>query len=139
MHSPRRSTALSVAVAILFGAIGQSLRCETPATPTFSNSPTETNFALEARTAGESKAASLATEERSKVKLDFIPGDERTRRAHRGFPSLTAPKGAYGVEGHGSQRNIFSRDGEPMTEKELAEWIRKDERYEEGMTVYLLC
>jgi hypothetical protein len=139
MKRRSHSAIFAAAAAILLGGATQPLRSATPEVRTFSNSPADTSFALEGRAAGESKAASLAGQERSKIKLDFIPADERTRRTSGGYPMVTAPKGAYGVEGHGSPWSIFDRTGEPMTEENLAEWIRTDERYVAGMTVYLLC
>ena len=101
------------------------------------NSPGDADFSL---SPGESKVSSLtARSSRSKVKLDFIPVEERRNRANRGFPCVTAPSGAYGVEGHGSPDSVFCRTGEPMTAKELASWIVTDSRFRPGMTVYLLC
>src|SRR5688500_976344 len=102
MKRRSHSAIFAAAAAILLGCATQPLRSATPEVRTFSNSPADTSFALEGRVAGESKAASLGGQERSKIKLDFIPADERKRRTSGGYPMVTAPKGAYGVEGHGS-------------------------------------
>jgi hypothetical protein len=103
----------------------------------FCNSPSTSNFSL-SRSSGESKVSSLGSS-RSKVKLDFIPADERASRTRRGFPCVSTPVGAYGVEGHGTANTVFCRTGEPMNARELAKWIRNDSRYQAGMTVYLMC
>ena len=104
------------------------------------NSPNPGDLSLEGNSSGESKVSSLTSKNgRSKIKLDFIPVSERRERANRGFPSVTAPEGAYGIEGHGSPDAVFCRTGEPMTARELANWIVNDPRFRPGMTVYLLC
>lgn len=104
------------------------------------NSPNTGDFSLDSSSHDGSKVSSLTSKNgRSQIKLDFIPVEERRSRTTRGFPSVTAPEGAYGIEGHGSPDSVFCRTGEPMTAKELASWIVNDPRYRSGMTVYLLC
>ena len=112
---------------------------EEPVQARFCNSPSLANFALDNSTNGESKVSALTSERRTHLKLDFIPSDERAKRASRGYPCVSAPEGAYGIEGHGSPHSVFSRNGVPMNARELAEWIRNDDRYQAGMTVYLFC
>jgi hypothetical protein len=102
-------------------------------------SPSSQNFSLDARPDGESKVAALVSQERSPVKLDFIPLEERASRARRGYPTVTVPQDGYGVEGHGTPSSVLCRTGEPMNAKELAKWIGGDSRYQAGMTVYLMC
>jgi hypothetical protein len=103
------------------------------------NSPSAANPASNGQPPCESKVSSLTSEGRAHIKLDFIPSDERAKRASRGFPCVSSPEGVYGIEGHGSPHSVFSREGEPMNASELAEWIRNDTRYQAGMTVYLFC
>lgn len=71
------------------------------------------------------------------VKLDFIPADERVMRNSGGYGRIEAPRGTYGVEGHGDPGTMFFRNGQTCTAQELARWIRNDSRYTPGMTVYL--
>lgn len=112
---------------------------ETVDDPQPSNSPKNESFALASGSRGESKIPFLAGSGRSHIKLDFIPVDERTSRSRRGFPRVTAPEGAYGIEGHGTPDSVFCRTGEPMSARELAKWILNDSRYHTGMPVVLLC
>jgi hypothetical protein len=103
------------------------------------NSPTPADANVNDQATGESKVSALTSEGRTHIKLDFIPSEERAKRASRGFPSVNSPEGVYGIEGHGSPHSVFTREGEPMNARELAEWIRNDTRYQAGMTVYLFC
>lgn len=107
--------------------------------PEPSNSPSTADFALDSNSSGESKVSALSSEKRGHIKMDFIPEDERARRTSKGFPCVSPPEGAYGVEGHGTPYNIFDRTGEPMSAGKLAERIRSDRSFQAGMTVYLLC
>lgn len=107
--------------------------------PEPSNSPKRGSFALNASSEGESKVENLTQTHRERVKLDFIPVQERKNRTVKGYPSVSAPDGTYGVEGHGSPDSIFCRTGEPMTAEELARLIATDSRFRPGMTVYLFC
>jgi hypothetical protein len=103
------------------------------------NSSTPADSASDGQATCEPKVSALTSEGRSHIKIDFIPSEERAKRASRGFPCVSSPEGVYGIEGHGSPHSVFSRDGEPMNARELAEWIRNDARYQAGMTVYLFC
>jgi hypothetical protein len=103
------------------------------------NAPTPADSAVTEQAAAEPKVSALTSQERAHIKLDFIPSDERAKRASRGFPSVSSPDGVYGIEGHGTPHSVFTREGEPMNARELAEWIRNDTRYQAGMTVYLFC
>lgn len=104
-----------------------------------SPSAVTSTYAQNFRQPGESKVDSLTSPGRSHIKIDFIPVEERVSRTRRGFPCVTAPEGAYGIEGHGTPTSVFCRTGEPMSARELAKWITNDGRYQAGMTVYLLC
>lgn len=102
-------------------------------------SPSSPNLALGARPDGETKVSQLVNSVRSRVKLDFIPSEERTSRARRGYPSMSSPEGSYGVEAHGAPDSIFCKNGDPMSANDLAWWIKNDSRYGAGMTVFLMC
>jgi hypothetical protein len=73
------------------------------------------------------------------IKLDLVPLKERQERAQLGYKRLRVPKGSYGVEGHGSPRCMYFKNGDVLTAPELARWIRNDTRYVRNMTVYLLA
>lgn len=85
------------------------------------------------------KNSALAFVVRDEVKLDFISATERRERSELGYKRLTVPKGTYGVEGHGTPKQMYFKNGKVLTARELARWIRNDPRYEPGVTVYLLA
>jgi hypothetical protein len=132
-----------VVMAVLLGSIASlevKLCAESEGKrPQVCDSPSTENSPLNSTTSAESKVGSLDKQERSHVKLDLIPVDERASRDRRGFPSVSAPAGTYGVEGHGVPGSVFYRSGEPMSAGELATRITNDSRYQPGMTVYLAC
>lgn len=106
--------------------------------PQPSNSPKRGGFALDPSSEG-SKVDALTAGRRDRVKLDFIPVEERQHRTVKGYPCVSTPSGTFGVEGHGTPDSVFYRSGEPMDAKELARLIMEDSRFRPGMPVYLLC
>jgi hypothetical protein len=128
----------------LFGAFlltgVSSLFAEPPAAKAeFCNTPSSPNFGLASRSEAGSKVDTLLLSEATRVKLDFIPLEERADRATRGYPCVLSPEGVFGVEAHGTRKVLFTRDGEILTVEDVAELILSDSRYERGMTVYLFC
>lgn len=83
--------------------------------------------------------AGLMGQERTSIRIDFLPSPERATRLSMGYPRVMAPKGAYGIEGHGDSRYVYCKQGRAMTAAELAQWVLRDPAYRQGMPVYLMC
>jgi RHS repeat-associated protein len=69
------------------------------------------------------------------VDLNLFPTSESIRNSAKNVPLQTD---VFKVGGHGNQTTVVGADGKPLSPKELADLIRGNKKYKDGMPVDLL-